>query len=184
MIRTLSLLAGASLVLACTGTQSVAATDLPTAAPSTTTSSAPAKTQSFLAGPVAWETSDTVLVVHTLEDAKAMAAAGDKRILMVFAGSDWCAPCKQFKRSVLDEAGFSEAQKDEFVVLYLDFPSKKRNQLPDAQKAYNAGLAEKYNKEGQFPRIFLLDAKGATVKEMKYTGQTVDLFVRELQAAG
>ena len=123
-------------------------------------------------------------MVHTLEEATAIAAAGDKHILMVFAGSDWCAPCKRFKRSVLEEAGFSKAQKDRFVVLYLDFPSKKRNQLPAEQKAYNDGLAEKYNKEGQFPRIYLLDAKGALVKEMKYTGQTVDLFVRELQAAG
>ncbi len=143
----------------------------------------PPSTKSFLAGPTAWETSDTVLVVHTLEDARAIAEAGDKGILMVFAGSDWCAPCKQFKRSVLDEAGFAEAQKENYVVLYLDFPSKKRNQLPDDQKEYNAGLAEKYNKEGQFPRIYLLNAQGTAVKELKYTGQTVDLFVRELAAA-
>ncbi len=183
MIRPIAIATTALFLYSCAGTQSVASTEV-APAPNSTRAATPAQAESFMAGPAAWNASDTVLLVHTLEEAKAMAAAGDKHILMVFAGSDWCAPCKQFKRSVLEEAGFSKGQKDKFVVLYLDFPSKKRNQLSADQKAYNDGLAARYNKEGQFPRIYLLKADGSTVKEMKYTGQTADVFVRELKAAG
>ena len=126
---------------------------------------------------------DTVITVTNLEDAKALAQAGDKRILMVFAGSDWCAPCKVFKRSVLTEAAFLEGGKDDYVVVYLDFPSKKRNQLPPEQKAYNDGLAERYNEQGVFPRVYLLDKDGETVREMKFRGQSAEEFVAELEAA-
>ena len=155
MTRTLTFLAAALWLAACGTTQSTASAES-TAGPSAIRR---APVSALTAGDVAvLAEADTVVTVTTLEAAKAVAQAGGKQILMVFAGSDWCAPCKQFKRSVLDEAVFSEGQKDGVVVLYLDFPSKKRNQLPADQKAYNADMAERYNSEGIFPRIYLLDA--------------------------
>ena len=149
----------------------------PTSTSKRPTPSAPSVDLSVLAD------ADTVVTVTSLEDARALAAASDKHILMVFAGSDWCAPCKVFKRSVLSEASFREGGKDDYVVVYLDFPSKKRNQLPPAQKAYNDGLAETYNPQGVFPRIYLLDSDGETVQEMKFQGQSAEEFVAELAAA-
>ena len=126
---------------------------------------------------------DTVVTVTKLEEAQAIAQATDKSIVMVFAGSDWCAPCKLFKRTVLSEDAFLRDAKDDYVVVYLDYPSKKRNQLPAEQKAYNNALAERYNEQGVFPRIYLLDAAGETIREMKFAGQTAEAFVAELAAA-
>ena len=132
--------------------------------------------------PTAYTTTDTVVTVHDLDEAKAIASATDRRILMVFAGSDWCAPCKMFKRSILDDEGFKADGRDDFVVLYLDFPSKKRNQLPAAQKAHNDALAEEYNPQGVFPRLYLLDARGETIREVKFAGQDAESFLTELSA--
>ena len=137
----------------------------------------------FATSPDTWSVADTVITVTNLEEAQAIAKATDRAIVMVFAGSDWCAPCKLFKRTVLTEDAFLRGGKDDYVVVYLDYPSKKRNQLPAEQKAYNNALAERYNEQGVFPRIYLLDAEGETIREMKFAGQTAEAFVEELAAA-
>ena len=177
-MRSLLLFSALTLVLAACGpTRTVAPAS---SAPGGTAAATPPP---FRTSPAEWAAADTVLTVTTLEEARAIAEATDKAILMVFAGSDWCAPCKAFKRSVLDGEAFRTGGKDDFVVVYLDFPSKKRNQLPAEQKAYNDGLAERYNEQGVFPRIYLLDAGGETIGEMKFAGQTAEEFVAELTAA-
>lgn len=142
-----------------------------------------APTLPYSTAPDSWTDADSVLTVVSLEEAQDIARSAGKHILMVFAGSDWCKPCKVFKQTVLDEGAFREGGKDDYVVVYLDFPSKKRNRLPAEQRAYNDAVAERYNPQGVFPRIYLLDANGETVREMKFAGQTAEAFVSELAAA-
>ena len=173
----LVLAAAAALSTACGPSRPTVATAAPTGPSRQTAPAAPAIDVG------AYAAADSVVTVRTLEEATALAQAGGKRILMVFAGSDWCAPCKVFKRSVLTDAAFLDGGKDDYVVVYLDFPSKKRNQLPAEEKAYNDGLAETYNPQGVFPRIFLLDEDGATIREVKFQGQSATEFVEELETS-
>lgn len=135
-------------------------------------STAPAAAASAVSTPASAPLADTLLWVTDLGEAKRLARRGDKRILAVFAGSDWCRPCKQFRAAVLDDAGFRESARGEVVVLYLDFPSKRRNQLPPDRKAHNDALAERLNPEGLFPRALLLDADGEQIREVPYKGET------------
>ncbi len=44
-----------------------------------------------------------------------------------------------------------------------DFPKKKANKLSDEQTERNKKLAEKYNKEGSFPLVVLLDKNGKVI---------------------
>ena len=125
---------------------------------------------------------DSLLFVSDMEEAKALAEARDQDILLVFAGSDWCRPCKQFKLSVLDDSSFRQNFKDELLVLYLDFPSKRRNQLSEPQQAHNNRYAEQYNPEGLFPRLFLLDAGQETLGELKYAGEDAESFEAQLRS--
>ena len=125
---------------------------------------------------------DTLYTTTSLKEAKRYAKQHDARILMVFAGSDWCRPCKQFKAGVLDDASFRESVKEDIVVLYLDFPSKRRNQLPPKQKAANEALAEQYNPQGIFPRIVLIDAAEHVLGELKYTGEEAAAFETQLSS--
>ena len=100
--------------------------------------------------------------------AKAKAKAEKKSILMVFAGSDWCRPCIQLKKKVLETPTFKQYAKDNLVLLYLDFPARKKNKLSKSQTAHNEKLAEKYNRSGAFPLVVLTNSKGKTLGKMGY----------------
>lgn len=89
-----------------------------------------------------------------MEMAKEYAAENDKDILMVFSGSDWCRPCIQFKQDILEEADFQDWGSERFVILYLDFPARKKNRLSEEAIAHNEALAERLNKSGAFPNIY------------------------------
>lgn len=126
---------------------------------------------------------DTVVTVRRLAEAKTLAAADGRDILAVFAGSDWCRPCKMFKRGVLDAPGFVDSAAAEVVVLYLDFPAKRRNALPAEQTAHNEALAERLNPGGSFPKLVLLRPDESTVAELEFVGQDAAAFLGELRAA-
>ncbi len=92
-----------------------------------------------------------------LEEAKKVAKAEKKVILLLFTGSDWCGPCISLKKEVFDQKKFAAVTND-FVLVELDYPRKT---VQTAQvKAKNSGLYFAFGIEG-FPTIMLLDAEGA-----------------------
>ncbi|MDX5417701.1 MAG: thioredoxin family protein [Hymenobacteraceae bacterium] len=105
---------------------------------------------------------------HSYEEAAKQAATEHKPILMVFAGSDWCKPCIMLRKEVWDTPEFRDYAKDHFVLLELDFPRFKKNQLPAEQRKYNEQLASRYNKEGVFPLVVLTDEKGQVLAKTGY----------------
>ena len=110
-------------------------------------------------------------------EAMAYASEHDDNILMVFAGSDWCRPCIQFKKDVLESEDFDAYASENVVILYLDFPSKKKNKLSKEATSHNEGLAEKYNQSGSFPKIVLLDKNMNKIKDLSYEGQSSEEFI-------
>ncbi len=116
------------------------------------------------------------------EDALAYAEAHNSDILMVFAGSDWCRPCIQFKQSILTSPEFEAFSKDNLAILYLDFPAKRKNKLSAEQTEHNEALAEKYNLTGSFPKILLFDKELETYQEISFKGQTPAEFIGEIKS--
>ena len=96
--------------------------------------------------------------INTLEKAAEMAKQENKLIFMNFSGSDWCRACIILKQTILNTPEFESFANDKLVLLDVDFPRMKRNRLSKKQLQYNEKLAEKYNKEGQFPTIIILDS--------------------------
>ena len=91
------------------------------------------------------------------DEAKQQATKENKNILLVFSGSDWCAPCIKLDNVVWKSDAF-KAEAEKFWVIYkADFPKKKANQLSVEQTEINNNLAEKYNRNGSFPLVILLD---------------------------
>jgi len=127
--------------------------------------------------------SDTLSWFTDLEKAKSAAAENGQDILMVFAGSDWCKPCIQFKKDILKSADFESKMKDELVVLYLDFPARKKNKLSQEQTSHNEALAERFNKSGAFPKILLLDDNEKVLGSPEFKNQSPLEFIHELQPA-
>lgn len=98
------------------------------------------------------------------EDAKAQAKQENKLILLKFSGSDWCGPCIQLQKVILDDPAFAQFAQDKLVLFKADFPRQKKNRLSEEQQAVNDQLAETYNPEGEFPYMVLLDAEGKTLR--------------------
>lgn len=117
------------------------------------------------------------------DKAEAIVYANDHEadILMVFAGSDWCRPCKQFKNDILEAADFKSYADGNLVILYLDFPSKKKSKLSKEATLHNEALAEQYNTSGTFPKIILLDKDLNKIKDLSYNGQSAEEFVAMLK---
>lgn len=120
---------------------------------------------------------------HWLKDfdkAKEIAAKEHRPILMSFAGSDWCKPCIKLTREVFETPEFQDYAKDHLVLLLLDFPRLKKNALPKEQVKHNEKMAEKYNHDGSFPLVVLVDAEGKVIDKTGYQAGGPDNFIAYL----
>lgn len=115
-----------------------------------------------------------------MDSAKTSIEDQERNILMVFSGSDWCRSCMQFKKDILEDQRFQEWGKDQVVILYLDFPARKKNRLNPEATAHNEALAERYNKSGVFPNIVLINGQEEIVSNLKFNNQSVDEFINAI----
>jgi thioredoxin-related protein len=97
------------------------------------------------------------------EEAKTQAMNENKNILLVFSGSDWCAPCIKLDKTVWQSEEFKKESESKWVIYRADFPKKKVNQLDSALTESNKKLAAQYNAEGYFPLVLLLDKTGTVI---------------------
>lgn len=110
-------------------------------------------------------------------DAALARAAKEKRpVLALFTGSDWCPYCVQLEKKVLKDASFQKFAEKNVVLLYLDFPRKKK--LDQKLTEQNKKLAEKYGVRG-FPTSLLLDAGGETLG--KVTARNTRGYIRDIE---
>lgn len=115
------------------------------------------------------------------KEASAKAKQNSQNIILVFSGSDWCAPCIKLDRNIWQSADFQDFADNHWVLLRADFPRKKGNALSEIQKAENARLAEKYNEYGYFPFVVLLNAEGKVLGETGYKNISVKEYIEELK---
>ena len=111
---------------------------------------------------------------------KEIASKESKPIILVFQGSDWCAPCIKLDREIWSAEVFKKYAAENYVMLLADFPRKKKNSLSESQSKANALLAEKYNKQGFFPFVVVLDSNGKVLGESSYKKTTPDNYIKEL----
>lgn len=120
--------------------------------------------------------------VFNFDKAKAIAKKENKTIIMVFQGSDWCAPCIKLDKEIWQTETFKSYAKDHFVMLKLDFPKRKKNALDAEQEKHNNALAEKYNKNGYFPYVVVLDSKGNQLGSTGYKKITPKDYIALLES--
>tara|TARA_B110000902_G_scaffold264440_1_gene345945 strand:- start:2665 stop:3063 length:399 start_codon:yes stop_codon:yes gene_type:complete len=112
--------------------------------------------------------------------AKETAAKENKQIVMVFQGSDWCAPCIKLDREIWSTSTFIDYATANFVLVKVDFPKRKKNALSEDQTLSNAQLAERYNTRGIFPFVVVLDSKGQVLGETGYKKMSPDNYIATL----
>jgi thiamine biosynthesis lipoprotein len=94
--------------------------------------------------------------------------------LIIFSGSDWCMPCIRFDKDVRQDPQFKQFASQFLNIVVADFPQRKK--LDKALVKRNEELAERYNPNGMFPFVLLLDQSGEVLTEVetnKVTPKTV-----------
>jgi thioredoxin-related protein len=118
----------------------------------------------------------------SLEEAKIEATKENKQILLVFSGSDWCAPCMKLEKNIWQSEVFKNEADEKYILIKADFPKKKANQLSAELSENNKKLAEKYNKEGNFPLVVLLDKNGKVKGMTGFKNVSAEQYVKLLNS--
>ncbi|WP_339886814.1 thioredoxin family protein [uncultured Flavobacterium sp.] len=118
----------------------------------------------------------------SFDEAKIDATNESKNIILVFSGSDWCAPCIKLDKSIWQSEAFKQAASENWILLKADFPKKKANALSEEQTKINQELAEKYNPEGSFPKVVILNNEGKVLGIMGYEKITDKEYILKLKS--
>ena len=116
------------------------------------------------------------------ETAKTEATAKNQHIILVFSGSDWCAPCMKLEREIWDSEMFKSYAKENYTLLKADFPRRKKNKLSKTLQTQNDQLAETYNQNGYFPLVVVLDKTGKQLGELGYKKTTPEAYIKLLNS--
>ena len=114
--------------------------------------------------------------------AQHLAKDQDKSLIMVFSGSDWCAPCIKLDKDIWQSPEFKAYAEDNFVMLRLDFPRRKANALPPKQTEANKALADKYNPNGYFPFVVVFNSALNKRGETGYKKMSPQEYINHLSA--
>ncbi len=119
---------------------------------------------------------------HNFEEAKKQAVEQDKNIIIVFSGSDWCAPCIKLDKNIWQSDAFKKEAEENWIIVKADFPRKKANTLSKEQTDHNRKLAEKYNLEGSFPLVVVLDKTGKVLGKMGFKNVSPEEYIKMIHA--
>ncbi|MEO9894664.1 thioredoxin family protein [Aurantibacter sp.] len=102
----------------------------------------------------------------TYTSALSSAKVENKPIVLVFSGSDWCAPCIKLDKDIWQSDIFDNYAQENYILYRADFPRKKSNKLAKDLEKQNKKLADLYNPNGHFPLVVVLN------KDEKILGKT------------
>ena len=120
--------------------------------------------------------------LKNIDEAKAIATEKQQPIILVFSGSDWCAPCIKLEKQTTNTEAFKNYAADNYVMLKADFPKRKKNKLSTEQQLHNDKLAEMYNKNGFFPLIVVLNSSGKTLGNLGYGKYSPENFIEKINS--
>ncbi|NND94974.1 MAG: thioredoxin family protein [Flavobacteriales bacterium] len=116
-----------------------------------------------------------------LNEAKHIAEEENKLIVLVFQGSDWCAPCIRMDKEIWTSDAFKKYSNENLILVKADFPRRKENKLSKEQESMNEALAEKYNEEGAFPLVVVLDKNERILKKGGYEKNSPEEYIAKLK---
>ena len=116
------------------------------------------------------------------DTAKQLASEKNLPIVLVFQGSDWCAPCIKLDREIWSSPEFIAHANDHFIMLKADFPKKKKNALTPEQDKKNNLLAEAYNSKGYFPWVVKLNKNGEVLGNTSYQKITPKGYIQLIES--
>lgn len=115
------------------------------------------------------------------KESLATAKTDGRPLLLLFTGSDWCPPCMQLERNVLQSETFKQFAAEELVLMKADFP---RGQQDEAIARQNARLQQQYPVRA-YPTVLLVEPESEKViaAQPGYGGQSPEEYVSRLRQA-
>lgn len=118
-----------------------------------------------------WEADIDLALAHAKED--------NKRLLLLFTGSDWCPPCIRLEQEVLSKDSFIKQAEKNFTLVKMDFP-QDQTKVPAQMLQTNQKWMKQLGVEG-FPTIVLIDVEGQPFGFIGYTPGSPDSVLEEIQ---
>lgn len=97
--------------------------------------------------------------------------------LILFTGSDWCNNCRFFEKTVLNDSAFVQFVAKEVNFIIADFP--QHNKQTKEIIIRNDSLAARYNQDGIFPKIVLLNDSQTII--IPFHRQNAKVLIEELR---
>jgi thioredoxin-related protein len=114
-----------------------------------------------------------------LEQAQREAAREGKKVLLYFSASGHCAPCQDLEEKVFSSDEFKAYAGKHFVLVKPEFDDK----ATFAEKADNLLIVEKYNKDGFFPWVVILDPSGKAINKVgQYNNESPIAYLKRLES--
>ena len=111
--------------------------------------------------------------------ATAKASSSNKVVLLLFSVPDACDVCDRFEKNVIKSDAFVKYAQENYVLARPDF-SGSADMLT---KADNLLIVEKYNKDGFFPWVVILDGNSKVLGKMGlYNDETPEEYIKKLEA--
>ena len=111
------------------------------------------------------------------DTAKVEAEQANKKLILVFSGSDWCIPCIKLEKEIWENSSFIQYAQKHYVLFRADFPKRKKNKLPETIQQLNDRLASEYNPKGYFPLVVVLDTQGKVKGQLGYEKLTPEAYI-------
>ena len=111
------------------------------------------------------------------------AARENKKVLLFFSVPDYCDVCRKLEKDIFSSNAFQNYALANYVLVKIDF-SNQSSESSAEQKEQNLLIVEKYNKDGFFPLVVILNKDSKIVWKMNpYKNETPEEYVSQLQSA-
>ncbi|MFT3796252.1 thioredoxin family protein [Flavobacterium sp.] len=112
-----------------------------------------------------------------LNEALKEASASGKEVLLFFSVPDNCESCANLDKKVLQSAEFQSFADENFILVKQDFQSN------DSNLEENLLIVEKYNKDGFFPLLVMINKNAKIVGQLgTYNNETPQQYIAKLRA--
>ena len=109
------------------------------------------------------------------------AAQQNKKVLLFFSVPEHCDTCVKLEKKVFQSPEFLAFAEANYVLVKIDF-SYQSEDLSKAQLEKNLLIVEKYNKDGFFPHVVVLNAAAKiTLKTSVYNNETPQEYLSLLK---
>lgn len=114
-----------------------------------------------------------------LDVAAAKAKAANKVVFLLFSVPDACDACDKLEKNVIASESFKRFAEENYILARPDF----RESAPFETKADNLLIVEKYNKDGFFPWVVILDGNLKVLGKMGlYNDETPEEYITKLRS--